>query len=164
MPGEIISAKLGAVLIGLAVFSLPFWPLLLPCTRWNLDSGDASTNGVTWLQAILCFGLIAATAICYTLWGMFWSWRCRKTSAAVGWTLGSLFFILVFVPIFFAIGFGSSSSGWEDLIWVFHPFVALALIGEERKAGVSAAAVTFLLLAGGVLWIKLRNELRQERS
>jgi ABC-type transport system involved in multi-copper enzyme maturation permease subunit len=162
-PAEILRAKLGATLIGMLVFSLPFWPLLLPCVRPDI-SFKSSLNGVNVVQAALCAGIIAATAICYTLWGMIWSWRCRTTAAAVGWSLGTLFMALVFVPIFIVAGLlQGNQRGPQDAVWFFHPFVALAFTTDENKLGVSLGTIVFLLVAAGVLWAWLRRKLERER-
>jgi ABC-type transport system involved in multi-copper enzyme maturation permease subunit len=159
---EILHAKLGATLIGMLVFSLPFWPLLLPCVRPDIAFKN-TLNGVNVVQAVLCAGIIAATAICYTLWGMVWSWRCRKTATAVGWSLGTLFFALVFVPLFIVVGLFQDGREMDNPIWLFHPFVALAFVTEENKWGISLGAIVFLLVAAGVLRAWLRYELEHER-
>jgi ABC-type transport system involved in multi-copper enzyme maturation permease subunit len=162
-PREILRAKLSATFIGMLVFSLPFWPLLVPCVRPDVSFSPAQ-NGVNVLQAVLCGSIIASTAICYTLWGMFWSWRSRKTATAVGAGLGSLFFILVFAPLFLVAGLiQSHSSGWQEAVWFFHPFVAFAFVAEERRIGIALATIAFLLTASGVLWIWLGRALERER-
>ncbi len=162
-PAEILRAKLGATLIGMLVFSLPFWPLLLPCVRPDA-SFKSTLDGVNLVQAVLCAGIIAAAAVCYTLWGMVWSWRCRKTAAAVGWSLGTLFLALVFTPMFVVAGLvQGGNGGLDDPIWFFHPFVALAFSAEERKLSVTLGAIVFLLVAAGVLWVWLKREMEHER-
>jgi ABC-type transport system involved in multi-copper enzyme maturation permease subunit len=158
---EILRAKLGATLIGMLAFSLPFWPLLLPCVRPDITFKN-TLNGVNVIQAVLCAGIIAATAICYTLWGMVWSWRCHKTATAVGWSLGTLFFALVFAPLFIIAGSFQNGREMDSPIWLFHPFVALALTAEEQKWGISLGAIVFLLVAAGVLHAWLRYELDHE--
>ena len=156
---EIVSAKLGAVLIGFAVFTLPTWPLLLPCIR-HLWKHDEQREGVSLVQALLCFSLIAATGICYTLWGMFWSWRCRKTTSATGWTLGSLFFALVFAPAFLLTAFSGSSG---DITWNFYnPFVSMGIAADGNELGISVATIVFLCMAAGILWLRLATELSRE--
>lgn len=156
-PDEIIGAKLGATLIGFAVFSLPFWPLLLPCIDFSGRNRASFDNGVTPAQAISCVLIILVTGTCYTMWGMYWSWRCRKTSAAVGWSLGSLFFTMVFVPVFL-----TANSGNEEIFWSFHPFVALAMVTENDNSSVVIGTIIFLMTVAGVLWLKLRSELHNE--
>lgn len=162
-PREIVTAKLGAVIIGFAVFTLPFWPLLLPCVRPIWKNNISGNDGVSLLQALVCFGLLVATGICYTLWGMFWSWRCRKTTAATGWTLGSLFFLLVFAPSFLAAA-ASPSGGLENFLWSYHPFVAMAMAMavEGKELAVSVATILWLLVMSGVLWLKLCADLKNE--
>jgi len=160
-PREIVFAKLGSVMIGFAVFTLPFWPLLLPCIRqiWNKGSSNGGFNGVSLVQAFFCVGIIAATGLCYTLWGMFWSWRCRKTTAATGWTLGTLFFALVFTPAFLAV---SEPSKGLETFWGFHPFAAMAFLAEGSEVAPSVVTILLLLVVSGVLFWKLCHDLSRE--
>jgi len=160
-PREIVTAKLGAVIIGFAVFTLPFWPLLLPCVRPIWNNNISGNEGVSLLQALVCFALLVATGICYTLWGMFWSWRCRKTTAATGWTLGSLFFLLIFAPSFLAVA-ASPSGGLENFLWSYHPFAAMAFAVEGKELDVGVATILWLLVISGVLWLKLCADLKNE--
>jgi ABC-type transport system involved in multi-copper enzyme maturation permease subunit len=158
-PAEIVRAKLGAILLAFAVYSLPFWPLLLPCIvpEW---SGDYNSKGVSIVQAVLAIFILAATAFCYALWGMWWSWRNRRTVAAIGWTLGSLLFILVFAPVFLAIA--SSHGGDSEAMWFFHPFVTMAFTASNENLAIGLVCVLFLLAAGCALWRTLVAALKRD--
>jgi ABC-type transport system involved in multi-copper enzyme maturation permease subunit len=161
-PGEILDAKLGAVLLAFLVYSLPFWPVLLPCVHPVLTIDPYSGQGVSLVQAMNCVALLSATAWCYTLWGMWWSWRCKRTVAAVGWSLGTLFLILVFVPAFGAIALSRSSDEW---LWIYHPFVALGYVTDSGNSGevfsaVGWGGVLFLTVCGLFLRHKLHAEMR----
>lgn len=160
-PREIVFAKLGAVMIGFAVFTLPAWLLLLPCIRQMWNNSTSNSDGVSPLQALACLALLAATGVCYTLWGMFWSWRCRKTTAATGWTLGTLFFMLIFAPAFLAAASFDDRGGVSDFIWSYHPFAAMAF-ALDRQLAIGATTVLFLLVVSGVLGLRLCADLRHE--
>ena len=159
-PREIVTAKLGAAMIGFAVFTLPFWPLLLPCIRHVSSTSSSDAVGISLAQALVCFGLLAATGICYTLWGMFWSWRSRKTTAATGWTLGTLFFALIFAPAFVAETLsGSDSNEW---LWSLHPFVAMGFAADGKQLGVPMISIFALLMISGMLWLSLASSIERE--
>jgi hypothetical protein len=152
--GEIINAKIGAILISFAVYSVLFWPLLLPCVRRDLLFTRSSTNGVSLWQATLCLGIVAAVAVTYSLWGMFWSWRCKRTVSAVAWTLGSLFFLLIFFPIFLATGLSRiiTDGMWtKDAVWGFHPFIAMGYVAANEHPGSALSCIVFLLFVAALL-------------
>jgi hypothetical protein len=92
---------------------------------------------------------------------MWCSWRCRRTVVAVGWTLGTLFLILIFIPAFGAI----ARHAGEDWLWVFHPFVALGFVSDSGGSGAPFSAVgwggvLFLVIAGAFIRRKLQAEMR----
>lgn len=158
-PGEIIRGKLGASLLACLVYSIPLWPLMIPCIRYVEYSGPnyGPRFSITLVQAVATLLIVSATAWCYTLWGMFWSWKCRHTTAAIGWTIGTLFFALVFVPFFFQSAF-SSSPGNNPLSF-FHPLIALGYVADSGRAIIPPSILcSFLLLIAGcvlLVWLYL---------
>jgi ABC-type transport system involved in multi-copper enzyme maturation permease subunit len=166
-PDEVISAKLGAILLSFAVYSIPAWPLLLPCISpsWTTRGVLDSDSRIAISQVLATLGVVSATAFAYALWGMWWSWRCKRTVVAVGWTLGSLFFLLVFFPLFLDVALsraiGSNAHEW---LWSLHPFASLAFVAGDEKYGHSFACVFCLTGAGFLLrWHLCRQLARSER-
>jgi ABC-type transport system involved in multi-copper enzyme maturation permease subunit len=163
-PGEIIGAKLGAILLAFAVYSVPVWPLLLPCISppFSSRSGAVNNHGVSLLQALASLGIVAATAFACALWGMWWSWRCKRTVTAVGWTLGSLFFLQVFFPVFLdAASWGFDSSAARDWQWSFNLFISLALTAANESHGQTTVCILCLAAGGALLWRNLRRRVMQ---
>lgn len=150
-PHEIVFAKVGAVLISFFVYSIPFWPLLLPAAMFEGMRNVTSTSGLDVVKIVFTIAILASTAICYTLWGMFWSWRTKRTSVAVGWTLGTLFFILVFAPAFTALASILSGEGMQWL-FAYHPFVSLALVTAGEETAIGLLCCLFLLIVSSALW------------
>lgn len=148
---DIIWGKLAAPLLACCVFALPFVPLLALCVR-GVDYRPG-LESVSLTQAAAAFGVIAATAWCYTAWGMLISWHCRRTAAAVGWTLGTLFLANVFMPLFF--GRASDSS--------FQPIAALAQLAspDADSARNAIIAVATLFVAGCVFLAVLHGAMRR---
>jgi ABC-type transport system involved in multi-copper enzyme maturation permease subunit len=161
LPNEIIGAKLKAILLAFTVYSLPLWPLLLPCIAPPSFAGKSS-SGVSLPEALASLGIVATTAFCYALWGMWWSWRCKRTVTSVGWTLGSLFLLLVFFPAFVGAALSRFTNG-DDWIWSFHPFVALGLTGDG-KWGIALICIACLAGAGLFIYRRLCMLIACEQS
>lgn len=116
--GEILRGKVVAPILACLIYSLPMWPLLLPCVRW-------SGSGVPFTTALSTIGVLGAMTACYLAWGLWLSWRCASTALAAGWTMGSLFLILILGPVLLGqvVSLPSGSA-----FWAWHPFVVIALL------------------------------------
>jgi hypothetical protein len=151
--GEIVRAKLLAPMIACFAFGTPLLPLLVLCIRGvSFEfSSSYSQQGISLTQAIASVLIIAATAWCYTAWGMLLSWLCRRTPLAVGWTVGTLFLATVFVPILLAI----SDSTLQNM-WAVHPVLALIMVSDPGS-GLSDLMPTDplwpALVSAGCLWL-----------
>ncbi len=137
---DIIWGKVAAPLLACAVFALPFLPLLALCVR-SVRVLGYGRDGIALTQAAASFGVIAATAWCYTAWGMLISWHCRRTTVAVGWTLGTLFLSNVFLPIFL---------GMADLDFLAfcQPIGALAQVASSDAESARGALIGIATLFG----------------
>ncbi|MBV9865585.1 MAG: ABC transporter permease subunit [Abitibacteriaceae bacterium] len=147
-PRQIITGKLVAPLLACMIYSLPLWPLLLPCIRSTVSTGDSS-QGIAFTQAIATALVFGGMAWCYTIMGMFISWRCRRMAAAVGWTLGTLFFLNVFLPIF--IGFSVGSGPALDVVRWWQPLITFLYLGTRTQAGSVLFNGTLIALVFGVV-------------
>ena len=142
-PREIIRGK--AVGIGLIclLFSIPIWPLLLPCVNWgqSWESSRASdTISISFFVATIVIWLgSAATA---TMWGLWWGRRTRKTSAASGAALASGALWFAGVPLVTLI-LGSGRATENILMWI-NPFGALINSNFYIYGNASALALPFL--------------------
>lgn len=143
-PAEIIKGKLIAPLLACLVYSLPLWPLLLPCIHGITRTTGTSAKGIALMQAVGTVLVIAMTAWCYTAFGMFCSWRARSTTTAVGSTIGGIFVGLTFVPILLTIMFDRIDIGH-----FYHPIIALAKI-VDAEGSVSLSALSSGLLLFGI--------------
>ena len=176
-PATIIAGKLATPLLTCTLLSAPLWPILLLCVR-SVDQPDAAATrsiwlqpGVTLVQTVGALLVCAATAWCYTAWGMFLSWRCRNTSAATGWVIGTLFVPLVVIPALAGtVGAGSVSTDarLEMFVGVFHPFYALnGLVYQRHPLPVidavtltAALCVMLHIVVGGVLLVLLQRSMQ----
>ncbi|HVF11374.1 MAG TPA: ABC transporter permease subunit, partial [Abditibacteriaceae bacterium] len=126
----IITGKLMPPLFSCAVYSLLLWPILLPCVTTLVNGNRWNVISVT--QTIAAVLIVFGTAWCYTALGMWFSWRCRRTVAAVTWAMGTGLFALIFVP---ALLLSNSRSMPGDPLFEFlrcwHPYIALATLFDR---------------------------------
>ena len=125
--GEIVNGKLFASLLTCALFSIPLWPLLLPCIAWGETQGTRSI--VTPLQATGCVLVWAATIWSYTLVGLWIGRRQPKSSRAAGQTLGILGAFVILSPAL--VVFGAREIAVYAL-GALHPLAAIGFIMENR--------------------------------
>jgi len=157
-PGEIIKAKLEAILTGCILYSMPVWPLLL----FSLASQNAAHSGRDTMsidRAIMVVASMLATLWWVTAYSLYLSWFFKRTAAAIGWALGSLTFAMVFVPIILVMLLsGSPGSGLEDILTATHPLVqVVAMLDQsefDRSGGAAALGIVVSFIAGWV-WIGL---------
>ena len=119
------------------MYILPLWPLLLLCIRSIYYVGDAS--GISLSQAVATLAIIGTTAWCYTVVGMLFSWLCRRTVAAVGWTLATLLAVNLFLPMFLQ-PFNRYRYDGADWTLLINPLVALVKVVEPRSLDRSSSA------------------------
>ncbi len=154
--GQIIGGKLGASLWASLMFSIPFWPILLPCL---------GANGVSGRDALVTLAILASTAFAYSAFGMCVSAFTRKTSTATLFTLAILFVADIAIPVLF--------SAWIPVVWLaqsnrwYNPALALLsmMIAPRIDAWIHGAICALVLtLAGSTFlvaqWLWLRRELR----
>jgi ABC-type transport system involved in multi-copper enzyme maturation permease subunit len=181
-PRAIILAKVLAPVVACSMYSLVLWPLIIPCIRrlrysqpgqssWQLD-------GMSLTQIVAgCLILLGVAWLC-TCWGMLCSWYSKRTATAMGWTIGSMFLVWIFAPIFLV--WTSNSFSNNDSIGEFmrycHPLVALMPIVERRFPsdlrtsviwdGVTSFMGFFLLgcLLLGIIYRELRRESGLDRN
>jgi ABC-type transport system involved in multi-copper enzyme maturation permease subunit len=160
---DIVMGKLGGSLIACFLFSIPVWPLLLPCIRWRLEPFETYWNdhGVRLPVALAVLLVFASTAFAYTAFGMWISWRIRRTSAAVGAALGSLFATLILLPVMCAI-LDFDGDFTAAVLGITNPLVVLAMAsdsgpGEPYRTGIPLAVCLGGL--GAVALTSLINEI-----
>ena len=141
-PREIIAGK--AIGIGLTclLFSIPIWPLLLPCVNWSQPwQSPVGNYEIAISQLVAVAGVWAGSAATATLWGLWWGRRTRKTSAASGAALGTSALWFIGVPLVSVLGVGRSSE--FALMWL-NPFGALVETGSYWYGEATALALPFL--------------------
>ncbi len=124
-PREIVRGKAADIALTCLLFSLPVWPLLLPCIRWSAFwQSRATANELTVSQLIAVIFVWLGTIAMATLWGLWWGRRTRKTSAASGAVLGSGTLWFAGVPLLvLLLGLG---DGYSFVLMWLNPFFALA--------------------------------------
>jgi ABC-type transport system involved in multi-copper enzyme maturation permease subunit len=148
--GEILIGKLGAPLIACLFFTLPLLPLLIFC----LDIyGNSGGRGVSLPQAVLTFAILGSTGWFHTALGTLFSWHAKRTAAAVGWVMGALVVVDLFLPIML------SQSEW-NAVANLHPVVALVRMTDSNftdNEGFIGAIMAILLhiLAGFIIYWRL---------
>jgi ABC-type transport system involved in multi-copper enzyme maturation permease subunit len=160
-PGEIVRGKVGASVLTCALFSLPVWPLLLPCVVWSADSTARSL--VTRGDVAACVAIWLATAWNYTLIGLWIGRKAPRTSRASGQVLGILTTYLLLSPFVFS-NFSPSIS--NTILGATHPLIALANAGDGRGDLAHSTAIfcAFQLVFGVGVWIAAQGAIAREIS
>ena len=167
-PREIVLGKAVGIALTCLLFSIPVWPLLLPCINWSVPwqvfGGSRGDVAISQLVALVVVWL--ASAIMTTMWGLWWGRRARKTSAASGASLGTSALWLIGVPIVFVIG--DLSSAEFALMWL-NPFGALIetssyWFGNATAVGLpfAAFALLFSVAVGALLERDMKREFGAE--
>ncbi len=168
---QLIAAKLLAPLLACLIYSMPLWPLLALCLLRDGITGQWSPGGVAIEQALGTVGVLAATAWFCTAWAMWVSWRCRRVVVAVGWSMVTLFFAFVLMPVFLTIE-ADSSRATEQFLMLWHPIFAIIEINSSSQSNPYYTeilarvvwCVIFLLAAGGALLLSLFAQMRREKG
>ncbi len=102
-------------------------------------------GGVSGTELVIGVIGLAATAICYATIGVFWSTVMRSTLAATVMSLGSIIFLLLFVPFIFVVGsvIGGAFNGMPGVFYIYtmglllctHPFIALGITEASLSSG-----------------------------
>lgn len=177
-PQEIIWGKMSASLLVCLIYSLPLWPLLLMCVSTVTYQGEIVFNGgysniggysvfyVSLTQAVATLLILTSAAWCCTACGMIFSWFCRRTPTAVGWTLGTLGFLSVVALL--------APTAWDprvpmavsrEVMRLWHPVAALGVLAARAGRasvtfdGVSSALIIFVL--GWILLAILRRDIER---
>ena len=162
-PGEIIGGKIGASMLACGLFSLPVWPLLLPCVAWTAGATALPSRFVEPLQALACLFIWSSTAWSYSCIGLWMGRRQARSARASGQTLGVLTGLLILSPI---VIFGADSESMIYSLAVIHPFVALIM--TVIRTNVPLVFVTglpyfaFHLALGWFFLIWLRSDITRD--
>lgn len=139
---QVIWGKLlPVVLISALYFSVLLVPpvLLRSSTIWNF-SGLPRYLDRAWLIAICALALAAA-------WGLLVSWFCRRSTAAVGWTLGTMAAWFIAVPVLWAYvatqltpvtssyGYDEPNPAMFDPLLAVNPLAAIGQLEEMAERG-----------------------------
>lgn len=95
-PGEIVRAKWQSVLVSFAYYSAPLWIFFPLAISWN-DPIQLQFVGMQMLLALASIGAFCA-------FGLWVSWRSPHPTAALSWTLGVAFALVIAWPIVESIG------------------------------------------------------------
>ena len=124
-PREIIGGKAVGIALTCLLFSIPVWPLLLPCVNWSAFwQSYATANTVTISQLVAVVFVWLGTITVATLWGLWWGRRARVTSAASGAVLGSG--ILWFAGVPSLVLLLEPGDGYSRVLMWLNPFFALS--------------------------------------
>ena len=162
-PREIVRGKAVGIALTCLLFSIPIWPLLLPCIAWSepwQNFAARATIAVSQLGALILvwLGCIWAT----TLWGLWLGRRARVTSAASGAALGTGALWLIGLPVVLFVSDVGRAS--EMFAWL-HPFGALGATNAFRSDWAVALGLPFGAVAlafGAVVWTLLERGLKRD--
>ena len=171
-PVQVIAGKLLAPLIACVGYSMIAWPLLLACII-DFTPGRGVGNHASLGEVIGTALILLSTAWCYTAWGMLFSWWCRRTIGAISWTLTTLFFVVVFVPVVLGTmigmprGYGFGET--VNLLQLWHPLVAIGRLNNptEQSHALIIGLTTAIALTGlgtgvlTVLYVSMRRQVRK---
>ena len=163
-PREIVRGKAVGITLTCLLFSIPVWPLLLPCVAWNepwqlLGSADVVAVSELAALAFIWFGCIVAA----TMPGLWLGRRTRATGAASGAALGLSAVWLIGLPLACVLS-GTIDSAEAVLVWS-HPFFALFETGSKRYGDASVLGLPFVAAAlafGVALWALLERDLKRD--
>lgn len=164
-PRQIIWGKFGGIALTCALFSLPVWPLLLPCVAWQPNFWPLPYSGqIAPSQLVAVIAVWLGSVGAATLWGLWLGQRARKTSAASSLTLSTTILWAVAGP---SLAFWR--SGNDSLLETLNPFLALAAASNANTLEPMSAAVAvgapFLAAMGALgalLWWGLENGMKRE--
>lgn len=128
-PIQILWGKLCSPLVVCGLLTLSMLPLLLPCIA-KLSYDPDGEGGLSVTQVLASGVLFVCVACCYTLWGMLFSWWCKKTTVAIAWTMGTLLLVLLFLPALISM---SRAYGSEAGFMWWHPVFAVASVVTSRR-------------------------------
>ena len=162
-PREIVRGKAAGIALTCLLFSLPIWPLILPCIAWNepwQNFAARATVTVSQLGALILvwLGCIWAT----TLWGLWLGRRARKTSAASGAALGTGALWLIGLPV---VLFVSDVGRARDIFAWLHPFGALGATNALQSDWAVALGLPFVAVAlafGVGIWTLIERGLKRD--
>lgn len=154
-PREIVAGKFWGIALTCALFSLPVWPLLLPCVAWSGSFYPSVYNESVSISQLFAVALIwLGCVVAVTLWGLWLGLRTRKSSSASGAALGTSAAWLLGVPLFLL-----TSGAWSGETWAaaLNPFVALGATGSWRHPdALTQLGLPFLAVAlgfGTLMWV-----------
>lgn len=160
-PRQVIMGKLLPTLVTCWLCWAWLCPLLLPCVSWNPDTPGYSYQEISVAQAIGTVLITAATAWCYTCWGLLLSWRFRRAWIAIGATVASLIFALIMLPTFYLMSNPRYGPDTTDFLSLFHPMfgmMSLADSGSRHFNDSYGLGTTIILFSLGWVWIFLLHE------
>jgi ABC-2 type transport system permease protein len=118
-------------------------------------------GGVSGTELLIGVAGLAATAICYATVGVFWSTVMRSTLAATVMSLGSVIFLLLFIPFLFVVGslISGSFDGTPGIFYIYsmglllsaHPFIALGITEASLSSGENPFYFTVSSSSGDLL-------------
>ena len=161
-PREILAGKFWSIALSCALFSLAFWPLLLPCIEWK-NATVAYSGSVTIMQLLAVAIIWACCVVATTLWGLWMGLRTRKSSSASGAALGTGAAWLIVVPTLLLSSGTSVGETWAAML---NPFVALGASTDWRSPGLfTQLGLPFFCVAlafGVLMWRLILAKLRRE--
>ncbi|MEI7771700.1 MAG: ABC transporter permease subunit [Chloroflexales bacterium] len=120
-------------------------------------------GGVSGAELMIGVAGLAATAICYATIGVFWSTVMRTTLAATVMALGSVIFMLLFIPFIFVVSsmIGGAFNGTPGVLYIYtmglllsaHPFIALGITEAAMTSGESPLFFSIPAADVGKVWV-----------
>lgn len=161
-PRQVIIGKLLPTLFTCWLCWAWLCPLLLPCVSWGTHTAGYHYYEISPEQAVGTVLITAASAWCYTCWGLLISWRFRRAWIAIGTTIASLIFALIMLPTFYLMSNPGNSDTTGPLVLVHPMFGIIALADSGRHANFSygLGTTTVLFVLGWVWLFLLHREMR----
>jgi hypothetical protein len=139
---QIISGKLGVILMTCCSWVVVVLPLMLVCIQYKHGGG---LDPITPAIAIITYLLIGATMWCGASYGLLLSWLCRRTMSAISWAITTLVTLYCFIPVAILV---LELVRTNESLAAWHPVIGAGILSsiQSTPEGVQSVLSCIVLL------------------